>query len=62
MRHVAQDGTKARANASKHNAVSYGRMKKAEQELARQVDDSLEKAAAFDRLEDEQYGAGRCSD
>ena len=36
--HVALDGTKLKANASKHKAMSYGRMKKTEPELAAEVD------------------------
>ncbi len=51
-----------RANASRYKAMSYGRMKKAEQEIARQVDQWLEKAEEIDRLEDEQYGADRRGD
>ena len=35
--HVAVDGTKIKANASKHKAVSYARMVQAEAELAREV-------------------------
>ena len=62
MGHVALDGTKMRANASRHKAMSYGRMKKAEKEIARQVDQWLEKAEAIDRLEDEQYGVDRRGD
>ncbi len=60
--HVALDGTKMRANASWHKAMSYGRMKKAETEIARQVDQWLEEAEEIDRLEDEQYGADRRGD
>lgn len=62
MGHVALDGTKMRANASRHKAMSYGRMKKAERELAQQVDQWFEKAEAIDRSEDEQYGADRRGD
>jgi hypothetical protein len=40
--HVALDGTKMRANASKHAAMSYGRMKKAEPELAALVEEWLD--------------------
>ena len=35
--HVALDGTKLAANASKHKAMSYGRMARAEAELAAEV-------------------------
>ena len=54
--HVAIDGTKLKANASKHNAMSYGRMKIEEQRLAREVDTLLEQAAANDPAEDKAYG------
>jgi transposase len=42
--HVALDGTKMKANASKHKAMSYGRMKKVEPELAAVVQGWLDKA------------------
>ncbi len=60
--HVALDGTKMRTNASRHKAMSCGRMKNRETEIARQVDQWLEKAEEIDRLEDEQYGADRRGD
>ena len=41
MGHVALDGTKMRANASRHKAMSDGRMKKAETEIARLGDEDL---------------------
>jgi transposase len=44
--HVALDGTKIKANASKHKAMSYDRMKKREAELKAEVDRWLEAAAA----------------
>jgi transposase len=50
--HVALDGTKIKANASKHKAMSYDRMKKREAELKTEVDRWLEAAEA----------AGYCSD
>jgi transposase len=59
--HVALDGTKIRANASKHKAMSYERMKKREAELAGEVDRWLKAADAADREEDAQHG-GRCGD
>jgi len=42
--HVAVDGTKVKANASRHEAMSYGRMKTAEPALAAEVDAWLEHA------------------
>ena len=57
--HVALDGTKIRANASKHKAMSYERMKKREAELAAEVDRWLKAAEAADREEDALYGERR---
>ena len=55
--HVAVDGTKLKANASRHKAMSYGRMKQAEPKLAAQVDAWLKAAEAEDAAEDADYGA-----
>ena len=60
--HVALDGTRIRANASKHKSMSYGRMKKAEQDLAAEVQGWFEEAERMDREEDELYGADRRGD
>lgn len=60
--HVALDGTKIRANASKHKAMSYGRMLKAEPQLDAEVRRWLEQAAKTDRQEDRQYGEERRGD
>ena len=49
--HVALDGTKIKANASKHKAMSYAHMKKREAELKAEVDRWLEAAEAADRRE-----------
>jgi transposase len=57
--HVALDGTKIKANASKHKAMSYERMKKREAELAAEVDRWLKAAEAADREEDARYGDRR---
>lgn len=51
--HVALDGTKIRANAFKHKAMSYRRMQKAEPELAAEVARWLAEAATSDAREDE---------
>lgn len=55
--HVAVDGTKLKANASRHKAMSYGRMKQAEPALAAQVEAWLAAAEAQDRAEDAEHGA-----
>jgi transposase len=57
--HVALDGTKIKANASKHKAMSYERMKKRETELKAEVDRWLAAAEAADAEEDEVHGAKR---
>lgn len=55
--HVAVDGTKLKANASRHKAMSYGRMKQAEPKLAAEVEAWLKAAEAADAAEDAEYGA-----
>lgn len=45
--HVALDGTKVRANASKHKAMSYGRMHKTKEELEKEIEELLKKAEAI---------------
>jgi transposase len=57
--HVALDGTKIKANASKHKAMSYDRMKKREAELEAEVDRWLKAAEAADAEEDKLYGDQR---
>ena len=60
--HVALDGTKVKANASRHQAMSYGRMKEKEAELAREVDELLKRAQEVDAEEDRRYGQDRRGD
>jgi hypothetical protein len=60
--HVALDGTKLKANASKHKAMSYGRMKQREAELAAEVQKWLAQAEALDAAEDEALGRTRRGD
>jgi transposase len=57
--HVALDGTKIKANASKHKAMSYERMKKREAELHAEVDRWLAAAEVADAQEDKFYGQKR---
>lgn len=54
--HIAIDGTKIKANASKHKAMSYDRMCQAEKRLEEEVAQLLKAAEETDRKEDEQYG------
>lgn len=56
--HVALDGTKMKANASKHKAMSYGRMTEREKELEHEVEKLLRKAESVDAEEDARYGKG----
>jgi hypothetical protein len=56
---VALDGTKIKANASKHKAMSYGRMKKTKDELEREIEALLKSAEAVDKEEDKKYGKGK---
>jgi transposase len=60
--HVAIDGTKIKANASKHKAMSYDRMNEAEQRLRQEVEELLNSAAAADEAEDAKYGKGKRGD
>jgi transposase len=56
---VSLDGTKLKANASKHKAMSYDRMKEKQQQLKKEVKQLLAAAAAADEEEDCQYGSQR---
>lgn len=60
--HVALDGTKIRANASAYKSMTYGRMKKAEQDLKAAVEGWFNEAERLDREEDELYGADKSGD
>ncbi len=60
--HVALDGTKMKANASKHAAMSYARMKRREPELAKLVDEWMKEAGSADEEEDEEHGPDRRGD
>ena len=60
--HVALDGTKIKANASKHKAMSYERMKKREAELKAEVACTSAAAEAADVQEDEIFGKDKRGD
>jgi len=60
--HVSLDGTKIKANASKHKAMSYKRMKEEEARLEAEVQDMLRKAQAVDEAEDRTYGKNKRGD
>lgn len=60
--HVALDGTKVKANASKHKAMSYERMGETEKRLQAEVEALLQEAARVDAEEDGKYGKGKRGD
>ena len=60
--HVALDGTKVRANASKHKAMSYGRLKEQEGQLTAEVAELLRRAGEVDDDEDRRYGRDKRGD
>lgn len=55
--HLALDGTKLKANTSKHKAMSYGRMKQEEERLKQEIVELMRQAEATDADEDEAFGA-----
>jgi hypothetical protein len=60
--HVALDGTKVAANANKHKANSYDRMKQREQELQAEITGLMDEAEKVDAAEDAKYGQGKRGD
>jgi transposase len=59
---VALDGTKVKANASKHKAMSYDRMNEKEKDLKAEIKDLMAKAAAADAEEDARHGKDKRGD
>ena len=59
--HVALDGTKVQANASKHKAMSQERMLKAEAQLEKEINELMRRAEILDVQEDGKYGKGKMS-
>ncbi len=53
---VAVDGSKVKANASKHKAMSYGRMQQEEKRLRKEIRELVSKASRRDAQEDKRYG------
>jgi transposase len=60
--HISLDGTKIKANASKHKAMSYKRMKEEEARLEAEIKGMLQKAVAVDDEEDRRYGKDKRGD
>jgi transposase len=59
---VALDGTKVRANASRHKAMSYARLTEKQKILAQEVSDLLGQAQAVDAAEDARFGKDKRGD
>jgi len=53
--HISLDGSKFKANSSKHKAMSYKRLKEKEQELTTEINELIEKASRCDEEEDQAY-------
>ena len=62
LEHVAQDGSKILANASKHHAMSYGRLQQAEARLGQEIQALLAAAQQADAAEDVAHGPERTGD
>ena len=60
--HVSIDGTKIKANASKHKAMSYKRMTESEARLKAEIEALLHQAEETDAAEDAQFGKSRRGD
>jgi len=56
--HIALDGTKLKANSSKHKAMSYGRMKEEEKRLESEIEGLMQQAEVVDTEEDKAFGKG----
>jgi transposase len=59
---VAIDGTKIKANASKHKAMSYERMVENEKRLEKEIAEILLRAQSIDEEEDRKYGSDKLGD
>ena len=57
--HVALDGTKVRANASRHKAMSYARLTEKQKVLADEISDLMAEARTVDAAEDARFGPGK---
>lgn len=59
LKQVAVDGTKVKANASKHSSMSYGRMQEEEKRLEAEIEQYLKEAETVDAEEDAAFGDHR---
>lgn len=56
LEHTSTDGSKFKADTSKHKAMSYGYLKAKEEELVKEIDEIMEKAGQCDETEDKAFG------
>lgn len=59
LKNISIDGSKMRANASKHKAMSYDRMDKSIIELEKEIKELLKESKNVDKSEDAKYGKGK---
>jgi transposase len=59
---ISLDGTKVKANASRHKAMSYDRMQEEEKRLKEEIAEMLAEAQAIDATEDDRHGPDRHGD
>ena len=59
LEHVSLDGSKVKANALKHKAMSHGRMESEVERLEGEIQELLSRAEAIDAEEDARYGKGQ---
>jgi len=62
LKDVALDGTKIRANASKHKAMSYGRMKETRARLEKEIEERFRSNERLDEEEDRKFGLDKRGD
>ena len=60
--HLSLDGSKYRANASKHKAMSYGRIQEVKPQLETEVRELIRRAAAVDEAEDAEHSPNQRGD
>ena len=60
--HISIDGSKVKANASKHKSMSYSHMEREEQRLKEDIASMIEEAKTIDIEEDAKYGKGKRAD
>lgn len=62
LKHVALDGTRIKANASKHKAMSYGRMKETRARLEKEIRERFRSNERLDKEEDREFGFDKRGD